>query len=488
MAGTMIRQYTATSAPIQQYNLTRWIVDQLVLTMRQRGVIKRQDRPRFWAYPWHNDRLQLFLNQQSWNNRYDPLTTAAFTSQARDNLQGRRVVVTRGTGVSIQVSWEPVWGAGLQSVPFDLKLWNREFLSVPLGMSRRGPTWQPLTEMESVLICGARQRGKTTLLHTWLLSLVLNSPRRVKLMLYDGKGGLKFNGYGDLPHVAWHPTNDEELGRVLGDMLVEMQRRWRLMAEHRAQHIMDLDRSVRPPHIVLVIDEAHTALLNKDLSRAIEQLVQKGGDAGILPILVLQIPDTKVIPRMVLANLTTRISFYQADAHKARSVGVLGANKIPANAKGRFRIATPSGAREVQGYALDGATVAGLLPKIAARWGVAAQSSDSPAPSHADEPLPSLSKPPQVLTPEQIRMVEACVREADGRFSGSEIHRLTGLPLRGVRDQAGEWEVQGLLTPSYNSAQGRKPRRITRRLLRLAGIEVTTRAQCDVLFPNRPEA
>jgi DNA segregation ATPase FtsK/SpoIIIE, S-DNA-T family len=125
------------------------------------------------------------------------------------------------------------------------------------------------------------------------------SPEELKLYLIDGKQGVEFQPYRDLPHaevVSLH--SPPELSRsVLAELLVQMEYRYALFSEEgvRVQDLAGYYRKGQPrgklPRIILLVDE-YQELFESDqegvASNYLLKLSQQGRAAGIHMLLASQ--------------------------------------------------------------------------------------------------------------------------------------------------------------------------------------------------------
>ena len=133
--------------------------------------------------------------------------------------------------------------------------------------------------------------GKSNLYHVLILSLCVRySPRDLRLFLIDGKDGVEFQPYRDLPHVeVVSLKSTPELSRsVLAELIDEFERRNDVFARVGVTHLADYHHAGQPegplPRLLLLIDE-YQELFEDDregeASRLLLQLAQQGRSAGI---------------------------------------------------------------------------------------------------------------------------------------------------------------------------------------------------------------
>jgi DNA segregation ATPase FtsK/SpoIIIE, S-DNA-T family len=142
--------------------------------------------------------------------------------------------------------------------------------------------------------------GKSTLYHVLIMGLAIRySPEELKLYLIDGKQGVEFQPYRDLPHaevVSLH--SPPELSRsVLAELLAQMEYRYTLFSEEgvRVQDLAGYHKKGQPrgklPRILLLVDE-YQELFEGDqdgiASNYLLKLSQQGRAAGIHMLLASQ--------------------------------------------------------------------------------------------------------------------------------------------------------------------------------------------------------
>jgi S-DNA-T family DNA segregation ATPase FtsK/SpoIIIE len=152
---------------------------------------------------------------------------------------------------------------------------DRDFLRVPIGVDDSGqPLHLDLKEAAQLgmgphgLCVGATGSGKSELLRTLVLALVLtHPPDDLAMMLVDYKGGATFAPFDGIPHLAGMITNLEDdvglVDRAYASLAGEVQRRQQVLKDAgNLASITDYRRlrSERPelpalPHLMVIIDE-----------------------------------------------------------------------------------------------------------------------------------------------------------------------------------------------------------------------------------------
>ncbi|MCP4589212.1 MAG: hypothetical protein GY842_00570 [bacterium] len=377
---------------------------------------------------------------------------ARFLHDLRTVMHGHRTIVTNSRGIFFQIGYspEPLDAGSLPvRVILDLDAIPGGDLMVPLGVTRRGEKWISLLDADSVLIGGTRQMGKTTLLHSWILSLITaEDPDDLRLVLCDGKDKAEFGRYAGVPHVVAVAGRGVELAAQIDYLRQELVARSALLRKHGARNVRELGAGERPPFLVLVVDELAEALAAPGVEDALKDLVARGGAYGVLPVLATQRPDSTVVAGFLKCNMSTRISLPVPTVQDSRVI--LGRSGAEKTEKRKGRIALEWAGRMIEAQAYDVPTA--LLNETLARLA-------------AGEPV---GDPPLALEAWQVRLVRAAVEELGGAFDIRKLAELTGVSRRQIENLAPAWERQRLLEPVAYDGGHKTPRRVTSRLQTLA--------------------
>lgn len=441
---------TTDEARQERENIARFIAERTTSFLRQEKLLD-ENGPRVAFVVWPDPQRAILVFHPEIELPSD------FGRRLAAYLRRRVLTLTTSTPTNIftfaQISYEP-YNPIPDRVELDLASRPQGHLMLPLGVGHRGPIWLSLLEMDSVLIGGTRRMGKTTLLHAWILALVVHEPSTsVRLILYDGKNGLEFGRYAGLRHVDTVALTGEELAATLGRLQVEMAERAKLLSAHGARSIAELPSDIRPPYLVLIVDELAYALETPGVDEGLRDLISRGGAFGIHAILATQRPESNIVSGILKCNMGTRFALPVPDSASSRVIlGQGGADKLP---KYPGRVLFIWRGRRVE--AQSPAVPTTLLDEILSRL------------RHGSAPL----SPPQALEDWQRRLVEIAMKPPfNGRFGPiRELAKAAGVPRDRVDQLARAWEAQGLLGPVEYLPGGRKlPRLILPLLLRLAGI------------------
>jgi S-DNA-T family DNA segregation ATPase FtsK/SpoIIIE len=235
-------------------------------------------------------------------------------------------------------------------------------LTLALGKNIFGhPVVTDLARMPHLLIAGATGSGKSVGINVMVLSLLFRAtPREVKMLMIDPKM-LELPLYEGIPHLILPIiTSPKDAADSLKRMVLEMERRYRLLAEAGCRNIETFNKKVKTdqlgeeeplPYIVIFIDEFADLMLvsASEVENSIARLAQMARAAGIHLILATQRPSVDVITGVIKANFSSRISFHVSSKLDSRIIlDTYGAEQLLG--KGDMLFTTP-GKRTVRIHA-----------------------------------------------------------------------------------------------------------------------------------------
>jgi len=213
-----------------------------------------------------------------------------------------------------------------------------------------------LSRMPHLLIAGTTGSGKSVAINAMVLSLLYKAkPEHVRLIMVDPKM-LELSVYEGIPHLLTPVvTNMKEAANALRWCVVEMDRRYRLMAALGVRNIGGYNRKVkdaiesgRPipdptwspptledpekpvehptlaplPFVVLIIDEIADLMLvvGKKIEELIARIAQKARASGIHMLLATQRPSVDVLTGLIKANIPCRIAFQVSAKVDSRTI------------------------------------------------------------------------------------------------------------------------------------------------------------------------
>jgi DNA segregation ATPase FtsK/SpoIIIE, S-DNA-T family len=221
---------------------------------------------------------------------------------------------------------------------------SKSKLSLALGKDIAGnPYVADLARMPHLLAAGATGSGKSVAIHAILASLLFRaSPREVRLLIIDPKM-LELSVYNDIPHLLLPVVTEAKKAAVaLRWAVVEMERRYRLMADEGVRNLSTYNKKVEKrikdlgpepggdsdenlellPQIVVIIDELADLMMvaSKQVEESIARLAQMARASGIHLIVATQRPSVDVITGLIKANFPARIAFQVASRIDSRTI------------------------------------------------------------------------------------------------------------------------------------------------------------------------
>jgi len=201
-------------------------------------------------------------------------------------------------------------------------------LTLGLGKDIFGtPIVADLSKMPHLLVAGATGSGKSVSINSMVISILYKAmPTDVKMLMIDPKL-LELSAYEEIPHlISPVITSPKEAAEVLKQMVIEMERRYRVLAERAARNIESYNRQAKDeeqlPYLVIIIDELADLMFTapNDFEDSITRLAQMGRASGIHLILATQRPSVDVITGIIKANFPARISFQVSSKVDSRTI------------------------------------------------------------------------------------------------------------------------------------------------------------------------
>ena len=201
-------------------------------------------------------------------------------------------------------------------------------LTLGLGKDIFGkPIIADLLKMPHLLVAGATGSGKSVSINSMVISMLYKStPSEVKMLMIDPKL-LELSAYEEIPHlISPVITTPKEAVEALKKIVLEMERRYKILAERAARNIENYNAQTgieeQMSYIVIFIDELADLMFSvaAEVEDSIARLAQMGRAAGIHLILATQRPSVDVITGIIKANFPTRISFQVSSKVDSRTI------------------------------------------------------------------------------------------------------------------------------------------------------------------------
>ncbi|MCQ2794288.1 MAG: DUF87 domain-containing protein [Bacilli bacterium] len=214
-------------------------------------------------------------------------------------------------------------------------------LAIPFGKNISGEIkTADLASFPHMLIAGATGSGKSVLVHSIIMSIIMrNTPEDVRLLLIDPKR-VEFAKYHDLPFLLCPTITEPKKAQIaLQKLCEEMDRRYDLFAQVMVNQIKPYNAMMKAngkailPYIVVVVDEfADLISANKKIDVDINRIAAKARAAGIHLIIATQRPSVDVITGTIKANLPVRVALRVPDQESSKTIlGGQGAEGLLGN-------------------------------------------------------------------------------------------------------------------------------------------------------------
>jgi len=208
-------------------------------------------------------------------------------------------------------------------------------LALALGKTISGETFlTDLSLMPHLLIAGSTGSGKSVCLNSVITSLLFRlHPDEVRFVMIDPKM-LELTCYDGIPHLEKKVVTSAKLAeKILSETVVEMEARYRKLAEAGTRNIEDFNRRSEKilPYLIIVVDELADLMMagSTRIEALITRLAQMARAVGIHLILATQRPSVDVITGLIKANFSARIAFQVASKIDSRTIlDVNGAEKL----------------------------------------------------------------------------------------------------------------------------------------------------------------
>ncbi len=209
---------------------------------------------------------------------------------------------------------------------------NRADYRLPLALGKTTfakPYVVDLSRLPHLLIAGATGSGKSVCMNVIVTSLLYRlHPQQIRFILIDPKM-LELTVYSGIPHLG-RPvvTSPKRAERVLGDAVVEMEARYRKLANASVRNIEDFNAKqenpeLQLPYMVILVDELADLLMSSTSSKTellITRLAQMARAVGIHLVLATQRPSVDVITGLIKANFPARIAFQVSSKVDSRTI------------------------------------------------------------------------------------------------------------------------------------------------------------------------
>jgi hypothetical protein len=437
----------------------------VLTTLRQRRMAPGGDVPRASALILPGRIVYVLDMQRLGGLSREKLLDEDFRAQLQDAMGGRRVVVTTGGGLAIQVGLDlGVTAASASRLPASVDLpdeWlQRSTSPVPdePGHVAQGRRYADLAAPDRER---AADRGDERLWQDDGGVCAAGSGRAAlpgdpRLAIVDPKGDLRVAA-ARAAHAAlrgrarWAAGTGGGRGRGRGEIA---RRQGFPRGGRHGGRVDQYNRRVlvtcaaRSAALLLVIDELAELADHDDALAALERIARMGRAFGLSVILATQYPTKDVVRRQIKVNMTAQVAFRVPDGAASRVIlDRDGAEKL--SRKGRCLLQVAGARQVVQAWRVERERLAQIL-----------------------EPIAGIPVGP-ALDPLEGEMVRHAVRELGGAFTIGKLYdAFRGqVSLHALKQLGRRWQARGWLTEPVDAIS---PRLVTPTLAQLAGVALDT--------------
>jgi DNA segregation ATPase FtsK/SpoIIIE, S-DNA-T family len=334
----------------------------------------------------------------------------------------------------------------------------RSPLALALGKNVSGePVVADLAKMPHLLIAGTTNSGKSVCLAALIACLVMNNtPHDLKLVMLDPKMVelVRFNG---LPHLIGNvETEIERMLAVLRWALVEMDNRYRLMAENKVRNLESYNRKMIQkkqdtlPRIIIFVDELADLMMSApdQTEHSLIRLAQMARATGIHMVVATQRPSTDIVTGLIKANFPARIAFSVASGVDSRVIlDANGAEDLLGKGDMLFLDPTRSGLQRIQGTLISDSEI----DKLIFHW-----QKISHGAATLEVPWEGMVSEATYEASDQLIEKAIGVVRAAGRASASLLQRRLKVGFPRAARLMDELEDMGIIGPSVGSGKDRE--------------------------------
>jgi len=331
-------------------------------------------------------------------------------------------------------------------------------LALALGKNVSGePVVADLAKMPHLLIAGTTNSGKSVCLASLIACLVMNNtPHDLKLVMLDPKM-VELVRYNGIPHLIGNvETEIERMLAVLRWALVEMDNRYRLMAENKVRNLESYNRKMIQkkqdtlPRIIIFVDELADLMMSApdQTEHSVIRLAQMARATGIHMVVATQRPSTDIVTGLIKANFPARIAFSVASGIDSRVIlDTNGAEDLLGKGDMLFLDPSRSGLQRVQGTLISDSEI----DKIIFHWQkISHGATTTEAPWEG-----MVSEATYEASDELIEKAIGVVRAA-GKASASLLQRRLKIGFPRAARLIDELEDMGIIGPSVGSGKDRE--------------------------------
>ena len=201
---------------------------------------------------------------------------------------------------------------------YDIQEHKRNDFKIPLGYDLNNyklVLWD-ITSNNSChcYIAGSSGGGKSVTLRLILSHLVNSlSKRDIEFSIINTKR-VDLKDFEHCKHTRNYMCGIDGVEDFLSNEIEEMERRYVLLEKSDCDDLKEYrDKGNRLPYRLIVVEEISSYKGNKEYQRYIELLASQGRGAGMILLMVTQLPSAEIMPNTIKCNINTTIGLKTKD-------------------------------------------------------------------------------------------------------------------------------------------------------------------------------
>ena len=256
---------------------------------------------------------------------------------------------------------------GMPKANYDIEQHKRKDFKVPLGYdlnNNKLVLWDITSNNNChCYIAGSSGGGKSITLRLILSHLVNSKSKRdIEFSIINTKR-VDLKDFQYAKHTKHYMTGIEGVEEFLVREIEEMERRYILLEKNDCDDLTEYRaKGNRLPYRLIVIEEISSYKGNKEYQRNIELIASQGRGAGMILLMVTQLPSAEIMPNTIKCNINTTIGLKTKDSIRSEIIAGEGANlhKLKGNGHSKLFCGDYEGT-EYQGLYIDKETMKDII-------------------------------------------------------------------------------------------------------------------------------
>ena len=212
-------------------------------------------------------------------------------------------------------------------------------------------------------IAGSSGGGKSVMLRVILSHLVNSKSKRdVEFSIINTKR-VDLKDFKNAKHTVNYMTGIDGVEDFLENEVDEMERRYKILEKYDCDDLTEFrEKEYKIPYRLIVVEEISSYKGNKAYQRFIEILASQGRGAGMLLLLITQLPSHEIMPNTIKCNINTTLGLKTKDS--IRSEIIAGSDSGLENLKGNGHAKIFDGynaGEEIQGLFISKETMKDII-------------------------------------------------------------------------------------------------------------------------------